>query len=633
MDGGRYAAKSVAGSSCIVEADIFRDGHEIVRAVIRWKRAGATSYSESRLEHLGNDRWRGAFPTAENAEYTFTIQAWTDLFSSWLADFRKRVAAAQDVRSDAAEGVALLAGALKLAKGKETTLISDAMNELKARAGDAPAALKAVALPALEEAMTRTQDRWDAVTYAPELRLWVDRPRAEFGAWYEFFVRSETTDKSRSGTFATAEKRLPDIRAMGFDVLYLPPIHPIGRTARKGPNNSLVAGPSHPGSPWAIGNENGGHDTVEPSLGTIDDFDRFVARARALEMEVALDFAIQCSPDHPWVKAHPEWFYRRADGSIKYAENPPKKYEDIFPLNFDSPAADTLWQALLGVLLFWVKHDVKIFRVDNPHTKAFPFWEWAISEIRRDHPDVIFLAEAFTRPKPMKALAKLGFTQSYTYFTWRNEKRELMEYMTELAHTEMRDFYRPNFFANTPDILHGFLQNGGAAAFRIRAVLAATLSPTWGIYSGFELCENVPLPASEEYLDSEKFEIRPRDWNAPGNLRAYIQRLNAARRENPALQKLSNIFFLEIPEDQILGFVKTNADRSNAVIGIVSLDPFNSRSAWIRLPMERLGLPTEARFDVHDLLSGQTFNWGEKNWVQLSPEQPAHLLQVKGRTS
>jgi len=519
------------------------------------------------------------------------------------------------------------------AKGKEVDVIGAALDGLSKNAEHPVAALQAVNHPAVEDAMRRLQDRADAVIHAPELRVFADRVRAECAAWYEFFVRSQGSSKDQSGTFADAEKRLPDIRDMGFDILYLPPIHPIGRTARKGPNNTLVAGPKDPGSPWAIGNETGGHTAVEASLGTIADFDRFVAKTRAMGMEVALDFAIQCSPDHPWVSEHPEWFYRRPDGTIKYAENPPKKYEDIYPLNFDSPAAGELWKALRDVVLFWIGHGVKVFRVDNPHTKALPFWEWMIASIHERHPDVVFLAEAFTRPKVMKALAKMGFSQSYTYFTWRNEKAALMEYMTELSESPMREYYRPNFFANTPDILHEYLQTGGPGAFRIRAALAATLSPTWGIYSGFELCENAPVPGSEEYMDSEKFEIKPRDWNAPGNIKATITRLNAARRDNAALRKLSNITFADVQNDRVIGYVKTSEDRSNTVIAVISLDPHDPQASWLRLPLAKMGLPASARFDVTDLLSGQTFNWGENNWVGLGPDMPAHILRIDRRTA
>ncbi|MBV9080885.1 MAG: alpha-1,4-glucan--maltose-1-phosphate maltosyltransferase [Elusimicrobia bacterium] len=633
VDGGRYPAKRVVGDRVVVEADIFRDGHDVIRAVVLWKKKGAAAFAEAPMAFFDNDRWRGEFVVSENADYVFTVQAWTDPFATWLADFKKRVDAGQDVASESLEGVALLDRAALRARSDGGGMIQKAAQALKSRSHEPREALKTVSAAALSEAMARAQERWDAVTFSPELTVAVDRPRAEFGAWYELFIRSQTDDKRKSGTFATAERRLSDIKAMGFDVLYLPPIHPIGHTARKGPNNTLSAGPADPGSPWAIGNENGGHTAVEPSLGTIEDFDRFVARANGLGMEVALDFAVQCSPDHPWIKEHPEWFYQRPDGTIKYAENPPKKYEDIYPLNFDSLHAESLWMELRDVVRFWVKHGVKIFRVDNPHTKPTVFWEWLIQSVRADHPDVLFLAEAFTRPKVMKALAKAGFNQSYTYFTWRNGKAELMEYLTELSKSEMVEYYRPNFFANTPDILHAFLQNGGRPAFLIRATLAATMAPTWGIYSGFELCENDAVTGTEEYLNSEKFEIKPRDWNLPGNIKDYIGRLNAIRNENVALQQLRNIEFFETKSDAIIGYARFSDDRSNVLINVVSLDPYQPRDTWLRLPLDRLGFPWDAKFEVLDLLTGRRFTWGEHNWVRLEPSMPAHVLRIERRVS
>ena len=633
VDGGRFPAKRIAGQVCPVEADIYRDGHDVIRAVVRYRRASDGEFSETPMVFLDNDRWQGAFTPGENARYVFSVQAWTDAFATWLADLRKRVEAGQQVASEAAEGAAIIKRASARAKGADAELLSTVLKNLES-AKDHWASLKAVADGKLGDAMTRLQERADAVSIEP-LTLIVDRSRAEFGAWYEFFVRSQGTDKSKSGTFSDAERRLSDVKQMGFDVLYLPPIHPIGRTARKGPNNSLVASATDPGCPWAIGNETGGHTAIEPSLGTLADFDRFVAKARSAGLEIALDFAVQCSPDHPWVKAHPEWFYRRPDGTIKFAENPPKKYEDIYPLNFDSPEAGALWQELKSVVDFWIGHGVKIFRVDNPHTKPTAFWKWLIHSVQEKNPDVLFLAEAFTRPKVMKMLAKAGFTQSYTYFTWRNEKKELIEYVTELATTDMADYYRPNFFANTPDILHEFLQKGGRPAFMIRAALAATLSPTWGIYSGFELCEGTPLhEGSEEYLDSEKFEVRPRDWSAPGNIRDFIGRLNVARNENAAFLKLGNIVFADIKNEQMIAFARFNEDKTNVVIVVVNLDPKKSQDAWLRLPLDKMGLPWNSKFDVRDLLTGQKFTWEENNWVRLDPATtPAHILRVERRVS
>ncbi|MCS6977569.1 MAG: alpha-amylase family glycosyl hydrolase, partial [Gemmatales bacterium] len=453
-----------------------------------------------------------------------------------------------------------------------------------------------------------------------------------FAAWYEFFPRSQTPTKERSGTFRDSMRRLPDIKRMGFDVVYLPPIHPIGKTNRKGKNNSLMAGPDDPGSPWAIGSAEGGHTAIEPSLGTMADFDAFVAAARELDIDVALDFAVQCSPDHPWVKEHPEWFAHRPDGTIKYAENPPKKYQDIYPLNFDTPAWVSLWEALRDVLLFWIGHGVKIFRVDNPHTKPIHFWEWLISTIKRQHPDVIFLSEAFTRPRVMQTLAKVGFTQSYTYFTWRNTRKELEEYLTELTQTEMAEYFRGNLFANTPDILHAYLQTGGRPAFKVRAVLAATLSSVYGIYSGFELCENVPLrPGSEEYLDSEKYEIKPRDWDAPGNIKEHIAIINRTRQANPALHLYRNLRFHDCDNPEIICYSKATPDYGNVVIVVVNLDPHHVQEGMVQLDLKHLGLAPDQPFRVHDQFTGSVWHWrGARNYVRLDPHhEPAHLLIVQ----
>jgi starch synthase (maltosyl-transferring) len=470
------------------------------------------------------------------------------------------------------------------------------------------------------------------VTRSGRLRIWVDRPRALYGAWYEFFPRSEGATATSGGTLKQAAERLPAIASMGFDVAYLPPIHPIGRTHRKGPNNTLDPGPDDPGSPWAIGSEAGGHDAVHPDLGTIDDFDAFVARAGELGLEVALDYALQCSPDHPWVKQHPDWFRIRPDGSVAYAENPPKVYQDIYPLNFDSPDAPALHAACKAVLDHWLAHGVRIFRVDNPHTKPVAFWEWLIAAVKAEHPDVIFLAEAFTRPAMMKVLAKVGFTQSYTYFTWRNGKAELEEYLNELAHSESAEYMRPNFFVNTPDILHAYLQHGGPAAFKVRAVLAAMLSPSWGVYSGYELFEDQALrPGSEEYLDSEKYQYKPRDWSQP-SLAPYLARLNEVRRAHPALHWLRNLRFHLVDSPEVLAFSKRTGD--DAVLVVVNLDPHEARETFVHLWMPALGLEWDTgTFDVFDELTGQAWTWhGTSNWTRLDPQvEPAHVLHVRPR--
>ncbi len=461
-------------------------------------------------------------------------------------------------------------------------------------------------------------------------RVVVDRPVARFGAWYQMFVRSQGKTPGKSGTFKDAQARLEDIKKMGFQVLYLEPIHPVGRTARKGRNNSLNAGPNDPGSPWAIGNENGGHTAIEPALGTLKDFESFVDAANELGMEIALDFAPHCSPDHPWVKQHPEWFYHRPDGTIKCHENPPYKYEDIYPLNFDSADSKRLYQALLEIFLFWIERGVKIFRVDNPHTKPVAFWEWVIHEVQKKHDGVIFLAEAFTRPKMMKALSKAGFTQSYTYFIWRNFKQEIVDYVNELSTTDMKYYFRPNFFVTTPDVLPPVLQNAGAPAFKMRLALAATLSPTYGIINGFELLENKPVPGTEEYTDSEKYEIKTRNWDQPGNIKDYISKINLIRRSNPALQALDNIYFATTDNESVLAYVKTNQDRSNVLVVVLNLDPNRAQEAKVHLPMDKMGLAWDAKFDVHELLSGSNYQWGEYNFVRVdSQKDPAQIFQLR----
>src|SRR5580704_8814057 len=540
VNSGRYPVKRVMGEPCVVEADIFRDGDHVLHAMIKWRPKGETQFSESPMIHVDNDRWRGEFPLERNDRYLFTIEAWTDLFASWERGFRKKAEAGRDVASDLLEGIALIEAAGRGAKDTDRTAIDAALERLRAL-GEPRHAVAIVSDEQLLGLMARLGDRFSATEYRPLLEVVADRPLARFGAWYEMFPRSQGEVPGRAATLREAERRLPEIRDLGFDVVYLAPIHPIGHTNRKGPNNSLTPLADSPGSPWAIGSEAGGHTAIEPALGSLDDFDHFVLAARRLGLEVALDFAIQCSPDHPWVREHPEWFRHRPDGSIKYAENPPKQYQDIYPINFDSPDQQGLIEELHRVIAFWRGHGVKIFRVDNPHTKPVAFWEWLIGDVQKRHPETIFLAEAFTRPKVMMALAKAGFTQSYTYFTWRNTKDELTEYLTELTQTPMIDYFRPNFFANTPDILPPILQEGGRPAFKSRLVLAATLSPSYGIYSGYELCENEAIAGTEEYAHSEKYEIKVREWNRSDSLREFVARINAIRRGNSALQQFANL--------------------------------------------------------------------------------------------
>ncbi|HEX7899253.1 MAG TPA: alpha-1,4-glucan--maltose-1-phosphate maltosyltransferase [Planctomycetota bacterium] len=634
VDAGRWPAKRIAGRPCGVEAAILRDGHVNLRAVLLWRRADVEAWSEAPFACVepGLDRWRGEFPLAAPGAHLFAIRAWTDLYGTWLDDLRRRVESGLQVRSEALEGAALLDRVAAGASGGDAGALKAASARLKG-AADRPAdALAAAADPALRKVVDRLQPRDDEVTTAP-LRVYADRARALVGAWYELFPRSQGAVPGRASTLREAERRFPDLKKMGFDVLYLPPIHPIGTTHRKGKNNSLTAKPGEPGSPWAIGSPAGGHDAVAPELGTLRDFDHFVAEAARHGMEIALDFALQCSPDHPWVKTHPEWFYRRPDGSIKYAENPPKKYEDIYPLNFDSEDRAGLFKEIRRVLQVWIDHGVKIFRVDNPHTKPPGFWEWLIADIQAKHPDVLFLAEAFTRPPMMKALGKLGYTQSYTYFAWRTGKAELTAYLEELSRPPASEYFRPNFFINTPDILPKILVDGGRPAFRQRLVLAATLSPSYGIYSGYELNENAAIPHQAfpddvEYADSEKYEIRVRDWDAPGNIKDLVARLNAIRRENPALQELSNLRFLTTSDDQLLAYVKRSG--GNTLLVVVNLDVHRVREGMVDVPGAAIGLDEGAPYVVRDLLTDARYPWGGRNYVRLDPAvEPAHVFRVE----
>jgi starch synthase (maltosyl-transferring) len=632
VDGGRYPAKRIVGEPCVVEADIFRDGHAIIRAAIKWRCKDEVEYAESPMEPLGNDRWRGFFPLNENTRYVFVIEAWTDAYATWAADFVKKAAAGHNVSSDLQEGITILRSNADHACGGDRDLVIETADQFAAFMRTDPAqAAQLASNPSLLEVIMRFGRR-DEPTLSKLFEIIADRPKARFSSWYEMFPRSQGTIPGRPSTLREAERRLADIRAMGFDVLYLPPIHPIGLTNRKGRNNSLSADDSSPGCPWAIGGPAGGHRSIEPSLGTLADFDHFVAAAHEHGLEVALDFAIQCSPDHPWVKEHPEWFNHRPDGSIKYAENPPKEYQDIYPVNFSTRDRDNLFTELKRTVEFWINHGVYIFRVDNPHTKALSFWEWLIGSVQAEYPEVLFLAEAFTRPKMMKALAKAGFTQSYTYFTWRYTKAELTEYLTELTQTPMVDYFRPNFFTNTPDILAGILQGGGPPAFKLRAVLAATLSPSWGIYSGFELCENENVPGSEEYLGSEKYEIKVRDWDKAGNIKSFIALLNDIRRNNRALQNFTNLMFLPADNDQILFYAKTSPEGSNTLLIAVNLDPYQPQACTVIVPPASAGVTAGGRYEVTDLLTGNVYNWGEQNYVRLDPAlEPAHILRVGRR--
>jgi starch synthase (maltosyl-transferring) len=631
IDGGRYPIKRIVGEDLVVEADIFRDGHDVVAAILKWRVLGKRAWRETPMNFVDNDRWRGICTLYDEDIHEYTVEAWTDAFRSWQAEFAKKFEAGiSDLRSEALEGAALVEAAARSARDRadrkrllefSQQISTGANSEIRAIAQSGELAVLMATYP----------DRAAATQYDPPLRVVVDRPVALIAAWYEFFPRSAEGRGDRGSTFRDCLPRVDDARAMGFDVIYFPPVHPIGHTNRKGRNNSTTYEPGEPGVPWAIGSEAGGHKAVEPSLGTLEDFVWLEKEVRKRGMEIALDFAINCSPDHPYVKEHPDWFYKRPDGTIKYAENPPKKYEDIYPLNFHCENWRELWAELKSVVLFWADRGVRIFRVDNPHTKPVAFWEYLINGVREKYPDTIFLSEAFTRPKMMKALAKAGFNQSYTYFTWRNSKRELIEYFTELTQTEMNEYFRPNLWTNTPDILPFVLQEGGRPAFMIRVALAATLSPLYGIYSGYELCENEPLPDREEYLDSEKYQFKERDWNAPGNIKDWIAQLNKIRKENRALQFYTNLRFHDADNDAILFYSKMTAARDNIILVVVNLDPHRKQNSFVYVPIESFGQMESDVYQVEDLLSGATYTWrGRRNYVELDPDiQPAHVFLVR----
>ncbi len=633
IDCGAFPIKRVVGDGVAVEADIFKDGHDLLSAAVLYRKAGDTTWWESPMSLVDNDRWRGQFKVRELGRYEYAVEAWHDEYGSWVQEVDKKHRAGERIDSELLEGERIVAATRDRASGEARVEIARWLDGWKALP-DQDGRVAAAREPSTLALMRAWPDRSRATRSERVLEVVVDPVRARFGAWYEMFPRSQGTDPTRSATFRECEARIPEIRSMGFDVLYLPPIHPIGTTHRKGRNNDPVCEPGDPGCPYAIGGPEGGHDAVEPGLGTLEDFDRFVGVCAVHGLQVALDFAVQCSPDHPYVREHPEWFFKRPDGTIKYAENPPKKYQDIYPLDFMCEAYESLWQEMKRLVEFWIGHGVHIFRVDNPHTKPLPFWKWLIGEIKRSHPDVLFFAEAFTRPKMMKALGKAGFSQSYTYFTWRNTKAELTEYLTELTRTEMKEYFRPNFFTNTPDILHAFLQTGGRPAFRIRAVLAATLATSYGIYNGFELCENRALPGREEYADSEKYQFKVWDWDRPGHIKELLRTLNRARTDHPALHQFDNVEFHRADHDDILVYSKATEDRSDVLIVVVNLNPFETRETLVHVNPWHLGLGDNDSYVVHDLLSGNRWTWrGWTNYVRLDPlVEPAHLLVVEKGT-
>lgn len=632
IDSGRFPIKRVIGEKVEVEADIFVDGHDALSATLLYRQATkGAQWREADMSPLVNDRWAASFPVTELGFYLYTIEAWVDHFKSWRRDFQKKLEAGLDISIDLLIGADLVEQASKRATGKNCEQLVEFCQFLRA-----PEDSRLKTQLALDEELAQLifkyPDKSLATKYERELSVVVERQKARFSTWYELFPRS-CGEGTEHGTFADCERQLPAIAAMGFDIVYFPPIHPIGKTKRKGRNNSIEAEPGDFGSPWAIGAKEGGHKAIHPDLGSLDDFKSLVNRAKELGLEVALDLAFQCSPDHPYVEEHPEWFRQRPDGTVQYAENPPKKYEDIYPFNFECENSAELWNELKSVIEYWIDQGVSIFRVDNPHTKPFAFWEWVIAELRGKNPNLIFLSEAFTRPKIMYRLGKLGFTQSYTYFAWRNTKWELTQYFTELTQTEVREFFRPNAWPNTPDILTEYLQTGGKPAFMIRLVLAATLTASYGIYGpAYELCLAEPRePGSEEYRDSEKYEIKDYDPESVLQFRELISVINRIRRDNPALQIDHTLRFHEIDNEQLICYSKADPVSKDLVIVVVNLDPHHTHAGWVELPLDQLGIPKDRPYQVHDLIADARYLWlGHRNYVEINPHiVPAHIFKVR----
>ncbi len=632
IDSGRFAIKRALGERVTVHADVFADGHDRIRVELLYRKPPEESWTLLEMVHQINDEWRASFPVTQLGDYLYTVRAWVDHFATWQLDLAKRVEAGQEVTVQLKIGAEMLAAAARRAEEADTEQLELWARRLRA-AKATDTGIQFALGAEMAEVVARYPDRSLATQYDRELRVDVDRPEALFSAWYELFPRSFGA-AGKHGTFRECEKLLPEIAKMGFDVLYLPPIHPIGRTNRKGKNNATVSTPADPGSPWAIGAKEGGHKAVAAELGTLDDFRRLVDQAREHRLEIALDMAFQCSPDHPYVKSRPEWFRWRPDGTVQFAENPPKKYEDILPLNFETDAWQSLWEELRDVVLFWCDQGVRLFRVDNPHTKPFAFWDWLIAEVRRRHPDTLFLAEAFTRPKVMQRLAKGGFNQSYTYFTWRNTKWELEQYIHELTKTHIGEYMRPNFWPNTPDILPQYLQYGGRPAFIIRLVLAATLSSCYGIYGpAFELGISEAVEGKEEYFNSEKYEIKEWDWNRKGNLRPVLERLNRIRKESPSLQRFRNVRLYQISNENLICYGKISDDRSDVTVVVVNLDPHYRQSGWVQLPLDELGIDPHQPYLMDEALTGDKYIWqGQSNYLELDPHvMPAHILKLRRR--
>jgi starch synthase (maltosyl-transferring) len=636
IDGGRYPIKRTVGERVVVEADINADGHDVLSAVVLYRPERESAWREAVMSALVNDRWQGQFHVESMGSYFYTVQAWVDAFQSWSRDTVKKSEAGQDISVAAAVGAQLVQSAAERARGIDSQKLAQFMAELRSLSHTGGEAVATFARKAeLAALMGRYADRSRATTYDKQLGVVVDREKARYSTWYEMFPRSCAVEPNKHGTFRDCVQRLGYISQMGFDILYFPPIHPIGHSKRKGKNNSAEPSPDDPGSPWAIGSDEGGHMAIHPALGTLDDFKLLQTKARGLGIEIALDLAFQCSPDHPYVKEHKEWFLRRPDGSVQYAENPPKKYEDIYPFYFENERAPELCDELKRVVFYWIEQGIRIFRVDNPHTKPFEFWEWLIKAVRRKYPEVIFLSEAFTRPKVMHRLAKLGFTQSYTYFAWKNTKWELTQYFTELTQTPAREFVRSNVWPNTPDILNEYLQYGGRPAFMARLILAATLSANYGIYGpAFELCENRAVrQGSEEYLDSEQYQLRAWDIGSPDSLKGLVARVNEIRRENPALQSDWSLRFHTLDNDQLIAYSKSTEDLSDIILVIVNLDPHYKQSGWVEVPLEDFQLSPNQSYQVHDLLTDARYLWrGTRNYVELNPLiLPAHIFRVRRR--
>jgi starch synthase (maltosyl-transferring) len=632
VDGGKFPIKRCVGDRVRVQADIFADGHDQLGALLLFQRANDSEWQQTAMRLVENDRWVGEFEVSELGRYVYTIIGWVDTYGTWAADLAKRARAGVDISVDILRGVELLQSAADRARGEDRRELAYAKERLRELSGNPAVAVEFAQGAELAELTIRNRDVSQDTRYERELAVVVDPGKARFGAWYEMFPRSCTNDAKRPGTFRDCAARLGYVAAMGFDVLYLPPIHPIGITERKGKNNSLVPAKDDVGSPWAIGGIEGGHKSIHPQLGTLEDLRDLQRKARELGLDVALDIAYQCSPDHPYVKEHREWFRERPDGTVQYAENPPKKYQDIYPFDFESKHAPELWEELKSIVVYWAEQGFRIFRVDNPHTKPFAFWEWLITDVKRDYPDVVFLSEAFTRPKVMYRLAKLGFTQSYTYFAWKNTSADLVKYFTELTQTPVREYFRPNVWPNTPDILNEYLQKGGRPAFVARFILAATLGANYGIYGpAFELYENRPIQAgSEEYLNSEKYEVRLWDTNNPNSLKDLITHVNAIRKTSPALHGDWTLQFHPTDNAQLIAYSKTSEDFSDMMLMVVNLDPHHTQSGWVSVSLKDLKLGNDEAYQVHDLLTDARYVWhGSRNFVQLDPSiLPAHIFRV-----